>query len=374
MSEENDSKQNENNPQESNDKEQAMIWDLEVWKRAQQAQFKAYLKQLEFEYLSKLQNDFKNKEDERAREFKTKINELNTLKNRLNKKATELESRENKIKLCEEELKMKINEVSKQLVNKDEEIDLLNKRHKDELLKLQKNNAQLQKNNQNKQKEIENLEQNFKNYKKEIEDSPISLLKNEITRKQIQNEELEKQIQKLENEIKHKNQTIEKLKADMIKLRKNYETEKENMYKQRLEEVEKLKFDIFNQRSASEEMKEIRELKEKIKELSMGRKNDFGGNNNFNNNMGYGNMGVPQQQFVLQSGVIPPQGNQNKKVYTIISYNRKEGGENRPTNNLEKLIMERDNLLNSGMYKENDPLIFQMNNKIRQISESYGGY
>ena len=52
MSEEDNSKQNDNN-QEPNDKEQAMIWDLEVWKRAQQAQFKAYLKQLEFEFLSK---------------------------------------------------------------------------------------------------------------------------------------------------------------------------------------------------------------------------------------------------------------------------------------------------------------------------------
>ena len=366
MSEIDNSKQIENG--DSNDKEQAMIWELEVWKRAQQAQFKAYLKQLEFEYLSKLQQDFKNKEDEREKEFKTKINEINVLKNKLNKKATELESRENKIKLCEEELKIKINEISKQLLNKDEEIDLIKQRAKEEQLKLQKANTQLKKNMENKQKEIENLEQNFKNYKKEVEDSPISILKNEITRKQIQNEELEKQIQKLENEIKNRNQTIEKLKADIIKLRKNYETEKENMYKQRLEEIEKLKFDIYNQRTSSEEMKEIRELKEKIKELSMARKNDM------NNNMGYTNMsGMQPQPFGMIQGGLPPM-QQNKKVYTIISYNRKDGEGDKPKNNLEKLIMERDQLLNSGMYKENDPLIFQMNNKIKKISESFGGY
>ena len=65
---------------ENNDQEKAIIWDLEVWKRAEQAQFKAYLKQLEFEYLSKLQEDFKNKEEEREKEFKTKINEINNLK------------------------------------------------------------------------------------------------------------------------------------------------------------------------------------------------------------------------------------------------------------------------------------------------------
>ena len=368
MSEDNNNSKQIENGQDPNDKEQAMIWDLEVWKRAQKAQFKAYLKQLEFDYLSKLQEDFKNKEDEREKEFKSKINEINTLKNRLNKKATELESRENKIKLCEEELKIKVNEISKQLLNKDEEIDSIKQRAKDEQLKLQKTITQLRKNIDNKQKEIENLEQNFKNYKKEIEDSPISLLKNEITRKQIQNEELEKQINKLENEIISKNKSIEKLKTDMIKLRKNYETEKENMYKQRLEEIEKLKFDIYNQRTSSEEMREIRELKEKIKELSMGKKNDF-------NNMGYANMTGMQPQFGMQPNIcLSPPPNQNKKVYTIISYNRKDGGDDRPKNNLEKLIMERDQMLNSGMYKENDPLIYQMNNKIKKMSESFGGY
>ena len=368
MSENNNSNQIENQ-QEPNDKEQAMIWDLEVWKRAQQAQFKAYLKQLEFEYLSKLQGDFKSKEEEREKEFKTKITELNTLKNKLSKKATQLESRENKIKLCEEELKLKINEVSKQLIDKDEEIDLIKKRHMDEQLKLQKNNIQLQKNIKNKESQIEKLEENFKNYKREIEDSPISLLKNEITRRQIQNEELERQIQKLENEIKYKNQTIERLKVDMIKLRKNFETEKENMYKQRIEEIEKLKFEIYNKRTCSEEMKEIRELKEKIKELSMARKNDIGENNNNNNN----NLNSTQQQINMQVEMFSPQSQQTKKAYAVISYNRKDN-DNRPTNNLEKLIMERDQLLKSGMYKENDPLIFQMNNKIKKMTESFGGY
>ena len=368
MSEDNNSNQIENQ-KEPNDKEQAMIWDLEVWKRAQQAQFKAYLKQLEFEYLSKLQGDFKSKEEEREKEFKTKINELNTLKNKLSKKAAQLESRENKIKLCEQELKLKINEVSKQLIDKDEEIDLIKKRHMDEQLKLQKNNIQLQKNIKNKESQIEKLEENFKNYKREIEDSPISLLKNEITRRQIQNEELERQIQKLENEIKYKNQTIERLKVDMIKLRKNYETEKENMYKQRIEEIEKLKFEIYNKRTSPEEMKEIRELKEKIKELSMARKNDIGENNNNNNN----NMNSTQQQINMQVGMFSPQSQQAKKAYAVISYNRKDN-DNRPTNNLEKLIMERDQLLKSGMYKENDPLIFQMNNKIKKMTESFGGY
>ena len=352
--------------EENNNQEKAIIWDLEVWKRAEQAQFKAYLKQLEFEYLSKLQEDFKNKEDEREKEFKTKINEINNLKNKLSKKINDLESRENKIKICEEELKIRINEVSKQLVIKDDEITLIKKNSKEEQDKLNKNITQLKKKLDLKQKEINTLEEKFNSYKKDMENSPLSTLKNEITRKQIQNDELEKQIKNLENEIKNRDKTIENLKVEIIKLRKIYETEKENMYKQRLEEIEKLKFDIYNQRTSSEEMKEIRELKEKIKELSMPKKNPNYENNNFN----YMSGTMPMQYMMNVPN--PPSPTKNKKIYTIISYNKRDEGD-KPRNELEKLIMEKEQLLKSGMYKENDPLIFQLNNKIKRISESFGG-
>ena len=357
---------NEEIAKENNDQEKAIIWDLEVWKRAEQAQFKAYLKQLEFEYLSKLQEDFKKKEEEREKEFKSKINEINNLRNKLSKKASELESRENKIKLCEEELKMKINEVSKQIVNKDEEIDLIKKNAKEEQNKLLKNITSLKKTIENKQKEINSIEEKFNNYKKTMEDSPTSGLRNEITRKQIQNEELEKQIKNLENEIKNRDKSIEKLKVDIIKLRKNYETEKDNMYKQRLEEIEKLKFDIYNQRTSSEEMKEIRELKEKIKELSNPKKIE-NSENNFNF-MTSPQGGFPMQYILNAPNTQSPQP--KKKVYTIISYNRRDEGD-KPKNELEKLIKERDQLLSSGMYREKDPLIFQLNNKIKRISDNF---
>jgi chromosome segregation ATPase len=292
---------------------------------------------------------------------------MNNLRNKLSKKATELESRENKIKLMEEELKMKINETSKIIVNKDEEIELIKKNNKEEKDKLQRTITQLKKNIENKQKEVDVIQEKFINYKKNMEDSPQSALKNEITRREIRNEELEKQIKKLEDEIKNRDKTIEKLKADIIKIRKNYETEKDNMYKQRLEEVEKLKFDIYNQRSSSEEMKEIRELKEKIQELSKAKKIE-----NNENNFNY--MPPPQGGYPMQyiMNIPNPQSpsKNKKKVYTIISYNKRDQGD-KPKNELEKLTMERDQLLSSGMYKENDPLIFQLNNKIKRISENF---
>ena len=47
--------------------EENVIWDLEVWKRAEQTKFKAYLKQLEYEFLNKISEEFKIKEEEREK-------------------------------------------------------------------------------------------------------------------------------------------------------------------------------------------------------------------------------------------------------------------------------------------------------------------
>ena len=201
-------------------KEEQAIWEIEVWKRAQMTQFKSYLKQLEFEFISKIKDDMEKKEDQREKEFKSKINELNILQNKLRKKASELESRENKITLCEEELKLKINEVSRQLINKDDEIAYIKKRFKDEKMQLEKEKSGLNKKLIDQQKNYENLEATYMNYKKEVEDSPLSLLKNEITRKQIQNEELTKEKNRLIEQLEKSNQVNDKLKNDLIKMKK----------------------------------------------------------------------------------------------------------------------------------------------------------
>ena len=82
-----ENKKTENNDQKpEKSKEEMMIWDLEIWKRAEQTKFKAYLKQLEYEFLSKCQEDWKIKENQREKEFKAKINEVNNLQNKLRKK------------------------------------------------------------------------------------------------------------------------------------------------------------------------------------------------------------------------------------------------------------------------------------------------
>ena len=358
-------------------KKEKIEFELENWKRTEEIKFKAYLRQVEYDYVTKLQEDFKRKEDAREKEFKQKINEINLLKNKLSKKASELESRENKISLCEEQLKLKINEVSKQLVNKDDEIAYITNRFKDEKALLQKEKITLQKNIENLKKQLENVNENFKKYKEEIEDSPISLLKNEINKKQILLEEAEKEKTRLNNEIINARNINDKLKNDLIKMKRAYEEDKENMYKQKMEEIEKLKFEIYNQRESKEELNELKNLKEQIINstgINGGLTQNYNTVNQNFSSLNYNNANTMQPNnninLMNASQQSINQQQPKKRLYKILSYSRKEKiNEYDAKNEIERLSKERDMLLN-GVYQENDPIIVQLENKIKRLLQS----
>jgi hypothetical protein len=334
----------------SQSNEEAVIWDLEVWKRAEQTKFKAYLKQLEYEFLSNISEDFQKKDEEREKEFKAKINELNVLQTRLRKKATELESRENKLNFMEEELKMKMNEVARQLANKEEEIVYYNKRFKESKMLLEKDKQNLLKQLEEKEKDIQKIETQFKNFKKEIDESPLTLIKNELNRKTLELEESNREKDRIIGEKEKYRQQSERLKIDLIKIKKVFEGEKEQIYKQKLEDFEKLKFEIYNQKISHNEMNELQELRIKLKQLTEEKKES------------------PKREI---------EDNLKKKEYRIINIEKKNNtytNQNRFENfdlnsELHRLNIERSNLLISGMYQENDALIIQIDNRIRKLIE-----
>jgi hypothetical protein len=221
-------------------KEENLIWDLELWKRSEQEKFKVYLKQLECEFLNRIHEEFRQKDEEREKEVKQKVNELNVLQTRLKKKVTELESRENRVTLMEEGLKIKINEVARQLVSKEEEIDYIKNRFKEEKKQLEIEKGRLSKVIADKDKELEQLETNFKNYKKEIDDSPVSVLKNELNRKSLEYEDMLREKGRVQKERDNTKIQCEKLKLDLIKMKKAFDAEKEQMYKQKIDEIVKI--------------------------------------------------------------------------------------------------------------------------------------
>lgn len=248
------------------------IWELEVWKKAEQTKFKAYLKQVEIDYMNKFAEEMKKKEDDREKQVKIMMNEISILQTRLKKKAVELETRENKVSLLEEELKLKVVEVAKQLAIKEQEIKFFEKKLKDERVIFDKEKQALNKVIAEKEKLNLELETAFRNYRKEMDESPMSLMRvaislrqAEINKKNLELEDAFREKERLNNEKDKLKQQVEKLKMDLIKIKKIYESEKEQLFKQKIDEVEKLKFEIYNQKATQKELQELNELKQKVK-------------------------------------------------------------------------------------------------------------
>ena len=77
--------------------------------------------------------------------------------------------------------------------------------------------------------------------------------------------------------------------------------------------------------------------------------------------------------------------NIKKKEYKVVTYTKKNKNDysynninpgqsievNQIHHEIEKLYAEKSNLLNSGMYNENDNLIIQIDNRIKRLQDMY---
>ena len=345
----------------ANTKEVATIWELEVWKKSEQTKFKAYLKQIEIDYMNKIADDGQVREDKREKEFKSSLTELQALVNKTKKKAIELEARENKIILIEEEIKLKLNEISKQITNKNEEVQLTTKKFKDEKVILDKEIQNLKKQLQQKQVEIEDLENSFRLYRKEVDESPISYLKMEINKKAIEIEDSNKEKVRLANEISKLKQSNNRLKEDLISLKKAHDVEKEGLYKQKLEEIEKLKFEIYNQKQTNMEINELTKVKEALNDIKIKE------NNKINE---YAQPPIKTKQYrIVSLENMHPRNYESKTAYGINEKNERqpESFEDFRAAELERLSLNRNQLMATGMYSESDKLICDLDNQIRKL-------
>lgn len=89
------------------------VWQLELWKRAEEAKFKAWLKQREIERIEEVTAQWKQKEADREKLFNEAMNKVVQLESKTRTKALELQRREERIVQLEEDLKAKITEVSR---------------------------------------------------------------------------------------------------------------------------------------------------------------------------------------------------------------------------------------------------------------------
>ena len=128
-------------------------------------------------------SDWKSKEAGREQQFNESIGKVSAMELKVRQKATDLQRREERIIQLEEELKSKIMEVSRQLTSKEEEIIALKGKFKEERQQNEHEKKRMSSQVNDYSHKLEESGTRYFNLKKEIEESPLALLRNELGQK-----------------------------------------------------------------------------------------------------------------------------------------------------------------------------------------------
>ncbi|TNV83154.1 hypothetical protein FGO68_gene15387 [Halteria grandinella] len=365
------------NPNDGGSTEYQAAYQLELWKRSEETKFKAWLKQREIERIEEITSQWKTKESDREKAFIDSLNKVAALETKVRAKALDLQKREERIVQLEEELKQKIAEVSRQLTLKEEEIMNVKKRFKEERTTLEMDKKKLQAATDELKGRAEHAEAKLLAFKRDIDESPLSVLRGELAQKNlelIESDTRAKQAQEDRDDYKRK---FELLKKDMVTLKKTLDREQKDTLQRQAEELDKLKNDIRNKQLQEEERREMNSLKQQLQNLTSKLAeshkmqeqlssvpkpetiNDRITNPFKNNQAGYnvsaGIISGPQQNVFLDNfakGKESPMKSGARSGFT--------GG-----NEIERLMQERQDLIQSGNYTTNDPLIQELDRSIR---------
>ncbi|KRX11199.1 hypothetical protein PPERSA_07724 [Pseudocohnilembus persalinus] len=339
---------------EMNSLEYKIIWELETWKKAEEAKFQVQLKQRETEYLEELKQQQKEKDFQKQKYFKQAEGAIQLLEKKLKEKSQQLRQREQKLILVEEELRTKIQETARTVSAKDDEIQMIKNRNLSDKSNLEKEKSALQVQLDTANAKFKALQQEFEQFKKEQNNSPITLVKNELSQKVSEIKELQKELQR-EHEVKEQYKIYyEKIRGELIKQKKIYEEYKENQNFQNNQQIQELKQQIEN---LSKQQKEninpvyFQQQQQQMQQQYKQQQN-FGYSNNNNNN-----------QYFNKNNNNNLQDSQDSQQYPEYNWDKSN------LNELDRLIQERDYLLQTGDYLESDPLIVELNNQIQDYQK-----
>lgn len=291
-------------------------------------------------------------------------------------KVNQLSKREQRLILLEEELKQKIAETSRQLAQKDDEIEEIKAKSGEDKKNLLKKSKDLEEKNKKLEEIIKNLEEDLRLYKIEQEKSPIEIVKKDFNEKIIEIAQLKKEIEKTEEIKEEYRKHFERLKDEVIKLKRerdqaivesNTKHDKElGFLRNQLNQIGTMgqQGNTFN--SLREELWRIKggtggaDVKSGPETVQMGRP-------------GYIHpSSIPQDQFGTGHLLSAQGGGYNDQRFTANSQPERptdqSGAYKDPYNlsNIRRLMNEKAMLLKQG-YLENDPLVIQIDDAIKQL-------
>lgn len=237
-----------------------VVWELENWKKAEEAKFLFALKQKEIDFLTKLNEEWKKREAEKEKLFKNHEAAIISIESRLKTEALKLQKRENKIVLIETEYKAKVDETLSELTRKEEDIKQIKLAHTEALKKANATNKTLEKQIENLNASLQAKDKEIASLKKEIEVNPLTKLKKEIQEKSQKIESLQADLAKYQELNGEYKDYLAILQEEIRKLKEENETIKVKNSLAATREIDGLKMKLFEitQNMRGENLQDLR--------------------------------------------------------------------------------------------------------------------
>jgi len=117
------------------------------------------------------------------------------------------------------------------------------------------------------QEKIEQSHTRFYNLKKEVEESPLSVLRQELGSRQLEIGELQSKVKSANEIAEDYKKKFEQVKRDMIQLKRQIDKEKEITLTKQAEELEQLKQMMRVKQAQDEERSQFDSLKQQLTQL-----------------------------------------------------------------------------------------------------------
>lgn len=220
------------------------VWELELWKRAEESKWKNSLKAKEQDFIASLALEWQEKENKRDLVFQKLVNDINSLENKVKNKALDLQKREKNIIQAEKNFKTKINDSARILALKEEEIQNIRSKITEISAKSAKENKQLELQLEKFKNESAASEELLRQMKRDLDFVLVDNLKQEIEEFSTKNLNLRRNIEITTQQKDMLKVNCENFRNNFVKILKDYEEEKKIWEAKEIENLEILEYDL----------------------------------------------------------------------------------------------------------------------------------
>ncbi len=344
---------NKQAPAEGRGAEYEAAWEFEVWRAAEEARFRAELKEKEVTRMAALESEWRRHEKARTEEVASLRAECESLQKKLHATLSSAEERERKLVTAEESLTRRRKEIERQAAARAAEAQTTIRRvqeeceHQIQMEKIRSSElGRLKRETEERLREgqtrIKTLEKEFDDYRHKVRATPEAKLQAEVVRLQQKLALSEGRQLKLQSAKQHYKEQVIRLARELARVQLNRNAQAAAQLQRHTQEEGLRQLRSLAEQEAAASEDDRLELQRTRRDLDS----------------------------LVKAATGPPAEERGEAAENApqLTLEERQGGRVEATQEVQRLIAERAGLLQTGVYRAGDPIITALDSKLQTLS------